>query len=111
MVSNVSVNYKLLSDAEDNPQFTIDGQGQLILARPLDFESQMSHLIGILAETDSSPPLTALVEVELRVFDENDHSPHFESNPYLLTLAENTEDGTPILKGKQIVNTSINSIG
>ncbi|KAK9754792.1 Cadherin domain [Popillia japonica] len=98
MVSNVSVTYKILSGSEENPQFTVDSQGQVILARPLDFEAQVSHLIGIVAETDSSPPLTALVEITLQVLDENDHAPHFESNPYIVDLAENTEEGTSILK-------------
>lgn len=104
MVSNVSVTYKILSGSEENPQFTVDSQGQVILARPLDFEAQVSHLIGIVAETDSSPPLTALVEITLQVLDENDHAPHFESNPYIVDLAENTEEGTSILKGKSNVN-------
>lgn len=100
MVSNVPVTYRILSDFEENPQFSIDGQGQLILARPLDFESQSFHMVGILAETDSSPPLTALANVMLQVLDENDHAPHFESNPYVLDLAENVGEGVSILKGK-----------
>lgn len=102
MVSNVTVSYKILSGSEENPQFTVDAQGQLTLARPLDFETQVSHLIGIIAETDSSPPLTAFVEITLQVLDENDHAPHFESNPYIVDLAENTEEGTSILKGKTL---------
>jgi protocadherin Fat 1/2/3 len=35
----------------------------------------------------------------LKVLDENDHAPEFESSPYRLTLAENVEEGTSILKG------------
>lgn len=99
-VSNVSVNYRIVSDFEDNPQFSIDGQGQLVLARPLDFESHSFHMVGILAETESSPPLTALANVMLQVLDENDHAPHFESNPYVLDLAENVGEGVSILKGR-----------
>lgn len=99
MVSNVSVNYKIISGSEENPQFAIDNQGQLTLAKPLDFESQVSHLVGVLAETDSSPPLTAFAEITLQVLDENDHAPHFESSPYILSLAENIEEGTSVLKG------------
>lgn len=98
MVSNVTVTYKILSGSDDNPQFAVDNQGQLTLARPLDFEAQTSHLIGVLAETDSSPPLTALTEITLQVLDENDHAPHFESSPYILNLAENIAEGTSVLK-------------
>lgn len=102
MVSNVSVNYKIISGSEENPQFAIDNQGQLTLAKPLDFESQVSHLVGVLAETDSSPPLTAFAEITLQVLDENDHAPHFESSRYILNLAENIEEGTSVLKGNSL---------
>lgn len=97
----MSTSFEIISEQSDNPQFAVDGKGQLTLARPLDFEFQASHVIGVLALTDSSPPLTALVEIVLQVLDENDHAPHFESNPYVLNLAENIDEGTSILKGKQ----------
>lgn len=99
MVSDIPVTYQVISGREDNPQFMVDGQGQLTLARPLNFEYQMSHVISVLALTDSSPPLTATVDVKLQVLDENDHEPHFESNPYVLNLAENVDKGTSIMKG------------
>ncbi|XP_049837416.1 fat-like cadherin-related tumor suppressor homolog isoform X3 [Schistocerca gregaria] len=97
-VTNISVHYRIISGNEDIPTFSVDGQGQLMLTRPLDRESHDVHIIAVLAETDSSPPLTALAEVTLKVLDENDHIPEFESNPYKLTLAENVEEGTSILK-------------
>ncbi|XP_063909335.1 fat-like cadherin-related tumor suppressor homolog isoform X4 [Zophobas morio] len=98
MASNVSVTYQIISELDERPQFEVDSQGQITLAKPLDFESQDSHLIGILALSDSSPPMTALAEVALKVLDENDHDPQFESSPYIVYLAENTEEGTSILK-------------
>lgn len=100
-MSNVSVTYQIISDFDGKPQFEVDSQGQITLARPLDFEAREWHLIGILAQSDSSPPLTALAEVTLQVLDENDHAPQFESNPYIIYLAENTEEGTSILKGNK----------
>lgn len=99
MITNISVTFQIISEQDENPLFSIDGQGQLTLARPLDFESQVSHVIGVLASTDSSPALTTLVEIVLQVLDENDHAPHFESSPYILNLAENVGEGTSILKG------------
>ncbi|PNF22862.1 hypothetical protein B7P43_G15012, partial [Cryptotermes secundus] len=98
MVTNTSVHYRLVSGSEELPLFAVDAQGQLSLARTLDRELRDSHVVAILAETDSSPPLTALAEVTLKVLDENDHAPEFESSPYRLTLAENVEEGTSILK-------------
>lgn len=97
-MNNVSANFEIISEQGDNPQFAIDNKGQLTLARPLDFESQALHVIGVLALTDSSPPLTALTEIVLQVLDENDHAPHFESSPYILNLAENVDEGTSVLK-------------
>nr|CAD7395413.1 unnamed protein product [Timema poppensis] len=98
-VTNSSVHYRLVSGSEEAPQFAIDANGQLTVARTLDREAKDSHLIGVLAETYSSPPLTALAEVTLKVLDENDNAPEFESSPYKITLAENVEEGTSILKG------------
>ncbi|XP_053978063.1 fat-like cadherin-related tumor suppressor homolog isoform X1 [Hylaeus volcanicus] len=97
-VTNSTVSYRIVSGDEDSPLFTIDSHGQITLAKPLDRELKDNHLIGVLAETDSSPPLTALAEISLQVLDENDHAPKFESNPYSINLAENIEEGTSILK-------------
>lgn len=95
---NVSAIYRIISGDPEDPQFSINDAGELRLAKSLDREVKDQHLIGILAETDSSPPLTALAEILLHVQDENDHAPIFESNPYSLVLAENVEKGTSVLK-------------
>ncbi|XP_063239987.1 LOW QUALITY PROTEIN: fat-like cadherin-related tumor suppressor homolog [Bacillus rossius redtenbacheri] len=97
-VTNATVRYRLVSGDGDAPLFGVDGGGRLTVLRGLDRESTDAHVIGVLAETDSSPPLTALAEVSLKILDDNDNAPEFESNPYRLTLAENTEEGTAILK-------------
>lgn len=113
ILSNLSANYEIVSDSDENPQFTIDSQGQVALARPLNFESQPTHLIGVLALTDSSPPLTALAEIVLQVQDENDHAPQFESSTYVLYLAENVLEGASIMKGiifSIIIKNNIKSI-
>lgn len=97
-VTNSSVRYRIVPGLEESNLFDIDQNGQITLIKALDREIRDHHLIGILAETDSSPPLTALAEISLQVLDENDHAPKFESNPYVLNLAENIEEGTTILK-------------
>ncbi|XP_076767085.1 FAT atypical cadherin kugelei isoform X6 [Xylocopa sonorina] len=97
-VTNTTVTYRIVSGDEDSPLFMVDAHGQVTLVKPLDRELKDNHLIGVLAETDSSPPLTALAEISLQVLDENDHAPKFESNPYGIGLAENIEEGTSILK-------------
>lgn len=96
--SNFSAKYRIISGEEVDPQFSINDDGELRLAKTLDRETKDTHLIAILAETDASPPLTAFTEIVLRVRDENDNSPAFESNPYSLTLAENIDKGSSIMK-------------
>lgn len=97
-LTNATVKYRLISTEENAAPFVIDPQGQITLAVALDRETKDSYHIGILAETDSSPPLTATLEIHLQVLDENDNSPEFESNPYVIGLAENVEEGTQIVR-------------
>ncbi|KAG8212677.1 hypothetical protein J437_LFUL019545, partial [Ladona fulva] len=100
MVTNGTVKFRIISgnDNTGNPLFDVNEQGQLFLVGKLDREAQDVHIIAIVAETDSSPPLTALTDVTLMVLDENDNAPVFESSPYKLTLAENIDEGTAIMK-------------
>ncbi|XP_048512093.1 fat-like cadherin-related tumor suppressor homolog isoform X4 [Athalia rosae] len=97
-VTNSTVVYRIILGHDNVSPFAVDGNGQITLANPLDRELKDSYLIGVLAETESSPPLTALAEISLQVLDENDHAPMFESNPYSINLAENIDEGSSILK-------------
>jgi protocadherin Fat 1/2/3 len=92
------------SDADDDSTdvaqyFSIDEGGQIYLAQPLDRETSDVHTITILASTDNSPPITAFTEVIIQVLDVNEHPPEFESNPYRIVLAENSEKGTSVIRG------------
>ena len=96
--TNSSISCRIVSSGDNFP-FIVDAKTcRVTLAAGLDRELKDSYLIGVLAETDSSPPLTALAEISLQVLDENDHAPKFESNPYSVGVAENIEEGTSILK-------------
>jgi protocadherin Fat 1/2/3 len=99
LTGNVSANFRIISaDDVNDPQFTINGEGELKLGKTLDREAKDLYYINVLAETDSSPPLTAISEIELRILDVNDVIPSFESNSYSLAVAENIEKGSSILK-------------
>lgn len=99
LTGNVTANLRIISvDDPDDPQFTINSEGELKLGKTLDREAKDLYYINILAETDSSPPLTAVNEIELRILDVNDVIPTFESTSYSLTVAENIEKGSSILK-------------
>jgi protocadherin Fat 1/2/3 len=101
IANNVSANYRIISADDydnDDPQFSINEDGELKLGKTLDREQKDLYYISILAETDSSPPLTAVVDIELRVQDVNDVKPTFESSTYSVSIAENVEKGTSVLK-------------
>lgn len=98
MATNITAKYRIISEPAEDPQFSINEMGELRLARPLDRETKDWHYIGVLAESDSSPALSAFSEINLHVQDENDNSPVFESTRYNLVLAENVEKGTQVMK-------------
>lgn len=97
LVTDVSVKFRLLSNGN---LFSIDDNGQISLTNQLDREKAAFYVIGILAYTDSSPPLTALSEVYLQVIDSNDNVPNFENEIYSISIAENMPEGTSVIKGR-----------
>lgn len=99
LLANTTAKYRIVSEkTADDPQFSINESGELRLAKALDREARDLHYIGVLAESDSSPSLSAFAEINLHVQDENDNVPIFENNRYNLVLAENVEKGTSVLK-------------
>ena len=109
-ISSEELNYSIVPPPE-NPDwleeepvdslqfFSIDEDGQIFLALSLDRESSDTHVITILASTNASPPIIASTEVIIQVLDVNEHTPEFESNPYHISVAENAEKGTSIIRG------------
>lgn len=97
LVTDVTVKYKLVSSGN---MFSIDNDGQVQLTGQLDREKSPYHVIGVLAYTDASPPLTALSEIYLQVIDTNDNVPDFENEIYTISVAENIAEGTSIVKGE-----------
>nr|XP_018896045.1 PREDICTED: fat-like cadherin-related tumor suppressor homolog isoform X2 [Bemisia tabaci] len=95
LVSETPAKFRLICNAD---LFSIDDEGQIQLTGQLDHETASRHVIGVLAYTDSSPPLTALSEIHLQVLDVNDNSPRFHSEEYHVSVAENIPKGTQILK-------------
>ena len=79
--------------------FSVDDDGQIYLTVALDRETSDIHVITVLASTEASPPLIASTEVIIQVLDINEHPPVFESNPYHISVAENAEKGTSVIRG------------
>lgn len=95
LVSDMSVKFKLLSG---NDIFSIDANGEITLTGKLDREKYPSYILGVLAYTDSSPPLTAFTEISLQILDHNDNKPLFQNENYIVSVAENIEEGSSIVK-------------
>ncbi|XP_046644672.1 fat-like cadherin-related tumor suppressor homolog isoform X5 [Daphnia pulicaria] len=81
-----------------SPFFSVDDQGQIYLSLPLDRETCDIHIITVVASTDASPPVIAFTEVIIQVLDSNEHPPEFESNPYQVVVAENSEKGSSVIR-------------
>lgn len=78
--------------------FSISDSGKIVLNSALDRESTTAYQLVVKAETSLSPPLIAYCDVTINVMDENDNRPIFDSNPYVVTLAENIGKGSSVLK-------------
>lgn len=96
LVTDVPAKFRLLSHKNI---FAISDEGHISAVNPLDREKVPNYVIGVLAYTDSTPPLTALSEVHLRVIDVNDNAPQFENDVYSISIAENMGEGTSLLRG------------
>lgn len=96
LVTDAAAKFRLVSHKN---VFAIDNEGRITSIAPLDREKVANYVIGVLAYTDSSPPLTALSEVHLHVIDVNDNAPQFENEVYSIAIAENMHEGTSLLRG------------
>ena len=94
--NNISVNYRIVSNKS---QFSIDEKGVLKLSKQLDYEKNHIHKIGIIAETDSSPPLSSFIESIVYVRDVYEASTKFESDVYVIDVSEAVSTNTALLKG------------
>ena len=79
-------------------KFTIDNKGQIQVASELDMEAVSTFTLTIQAQTLSMPPLVQQTTVYVRLMDINDNIPYFESNPYSVTVPENSETGINLVQ-------------
>lgn len=102
LVSEVETKYKITASEETIKLFTINDKGQISTSGLLDREKQAFHILGVFAYTESSPPLTALTEVYVKVLDENDNAPEFDNDLYSVKISETIAEGTPVVKSNVI---------
>ena len=85
--ANADVTYSLSL----NPQnlFDIDpATGEVRLTSSLDYEATRSHLLTIVASDGGASPLTAQLEMQVRVADVNDNAPRFASDAVTFSVSE-----------------------
>lgn len=103
MVSQIETKFKITASDETAKLFTINDQGQISVTGMLDREKQAFHILGVFAYTESSPPLTALTEVYVKVLDENDNAPEFDNDFYSARISEAIAEGTQVVKSNAIL--------
>ncbi|XP_076345079.1 fat-like cadherin-related tumor suppressor homolog [Tachypleus tridentatus] len=79
-------------------KFTLTEQGEISLASRLDREDIDTYHLTVAANVHGNPLLVSYTNIELVVFDQNDKSPVFDSNPYWVKIPENVEVGCSLLK-------------
>ncbi|XP_056266099.1 protocadherin Fat 1a isoform X2 [Pseudoliparis swirei] len=93
--SNAQISYELQGVGSE--LFIIDSDtGELKTSRPLDREEQDEHRFTVRAVDGGGRYCEA--DVRIAVEDVNDNPPQFSSDPYTITVFENTEIGTYVAK-------------
>lgn len=75
--------------------FVVDSEnGNIIIARPVDYEESSHHTIQIRA-VDSNPvnAKSSITNVNITVIDVNDNPPKFDEDPVILKVRENVPQG------------------
>ncbi|XP_045768746.1 protein dachsous [Maniola jurtina] len=70
----------------------------VVVALPLDRESQPSYTLNVVATDKGSPPLHASRIISLRVTDVNDNPPVFLESEYKTSVPEAAAPGTPVIQ-------------
>lgn len=76
--------------------FYYDLLGELKTSKPLDREDQEEHRFKLWAVDGGGRYCEA--DIHITVEDINDNPPQFSSDPYTITVFENTEPGTIVAK-------------
>nr|XP_040041664.1 protocadherin Fat 1a isoform X1 [Gasterosteus aculeatus aculeatus]XP_040041665.1 protocadherin Fat 1a isoform X1 [Gasterosteus aculeatus aculeatus] len=93
--SNAQISYELQGAGSE--LFIIDSDtGELKTSQPLDREEQDEHRFKVRAVDGGGRYCEA--DVHIGVEDVNDNPPQFSSDPYTVTVFENTETGTYVAK-------------
>ena len=79
-------------------KFGIDDSGHIHVAGELDMETTCAYMLTVQAQTLTATPLVQQTTVSIRLMDVNDNYPYFESNPYRVTVLENSDTGVDVVQ-------------
>ena len=71
---------------------------RLILKERLDREKESQYRVSVIAYDGGNPPRSGTVDISITVLDANDNDPIFEEKVYEVTVPENADIGTTIVK-------------
>ncbi|XP_034453396.1 protocadherin-20 [Hippoglossus hippoglossus] len=92
---NGRVTYTL--DKHTSTIFNIDPvTGQLSVSASLDREQQGAHNLTVFARDSGSPPLESVTTVSIRVLDQNDNAPVFQTPHFIFFVPENVPPFTQV---------------
>lgn len=95
---NSDIDYYIVSGNEEG-MFQIDANsGDIMVLRSLDREEEDSYTLIVGAKDRGDPQQNTTAQVVIRIDDVNDHSPIFDREQYLGTIAENATANTYILR-------------
>ncbi|XP_066216273.1 protocadherin-23 [Saccopteryx leptura] len=92
---NGKLHFSIAAD-DQNGHFEIDSStGDLFLSKELDYEMTSHYLFRVVTKDHSkTPPLYSTVFLSVAVEDQNDHSPSFQDDFIVISIAENVPIGT-----------------
>ncbi|CAK6445874.1 unnamed protein product [Pipistrellus nathusii] len=95
--NNGAVKYYII-DGNTDEYFSInETSGELSNTRALDREQVNNFALVILCSDLGDPPRSSLVQLQVRVLDDNDHSPSFPMLQYQSFVREDADVGTVVL--------------
>ncbi|XP_072580991.1 protocadherin-23 [Vulpes vulpes] len=94
---NGAVRYHII-DGNTDEYFAInETSGELSTTRALDREQVSNFTLVILCSDLGDPPRSSLVQLQVKVLDDNDHGPSFPTLLYQASVREDAQVGTVVL--------------
>uniref|UniRef100_A0A8C2V522 Dachsous cadherin-related 2 n=2 Tax=Chinchilla lanigera TaxID=34839 RepID=A0A8C2V522_CHILA len=95
--SNGALKYHIIDGNTDESFVIHETSGELATARALDREQVSSFTLTIQCSDQGDPPRSATMQLQVKVLDDNDHSPAFSMPHYWSSVGEDAPVGTVVL--------------